>query len=216
MTEEEEHDDIVRRVIFTRFRSLPEWYDDLYQEGRLALLVMEAPKDEHWGHNAFRWVTRCCWRYLFRQWGYYKEGKESKKPIFIDADDIYTDVALTECTGYSSVLTQQLLSPLSERERELIVHYYVDEATAEECAELTEYTKASTREMISYIRKKILHYEETGRIPRKYKKTRVLDTQSGIYFKTAVQAAAVLGVDPVTLRRWLSGDRKNPTSLVYA
>lgn len=213
MTEEEIHDDLVRRVLFTKFKNLLDrYYDDLYQEGRLALLVMVAQKDEYWGVNAFRWATRCMWRYLFKQWGRYEEGGDLKMPVFTDQTEVFE----MESTAYNKVLTDQLLKPLSKKERQLIECYYMDEATPDECADITGYTKGSVQQMLFYIRKKIVEYEASGKAPKNSKTGRVFDTKTGFFFKNAVAAAKTLSIDPVTLRRYLSGKRDNPTTLVYA
>ena len=44
----------------------------------------------------------------------------------------------------------------------------------------------------------------------------VLDTQNGIYYKNAKEAAQILNIKYGTLKCWLNGSRKNSSNLIYA
>lgn len=44
----------------------------------------------------------------------------------------------------------------------------------------------------------------------------VLDTQNGIYYKNAKEAAEILNIKYSTLKGWLNGSRKNSSNLIYA
>jgi hypothetical protein len=44
----------------------------------------------------------------------------------------------------------------------------------------------------------------------------VLDTQTGVFYNSAKEAARLLGINKKTLYGYLSGFRKNKTSLIYA
>ena len=44
----------------------------------------------------------------------------------------------------------------------------------------------------------------------------VLDTQNGIYYKSAKEAAEILNIKYSTIKCWLNGSRRNPSNLIYA
>jgi hypothetical protein len=58
--------------------------------------------------------------------------------------------------------------------------------------------------------------KETIKFAQKANQKIVLDTQTGIFYDSAKEAAFVLGINYWNVTQYLSGKRKNKTSLIYA
>ena len=66
------------------------------------------------------------------------------------------------------------------------------------------------------IKKAGVYGKHTIKYAQKANEKIVLDTQTGIFYDSIKEAASILGINYWNIAQYLSGKRKNKTSLIYA
>lgn len=215
LTEDEQHD-VVRRALMCNFAVHEQLHDDLYQEGRLALLILDIPVNDYFGVNVYRWVVRSMWKGMAVICGGKPNSRFENIPKFVAIEDNSVYAAMSEMY-FEGALINRLLKILSKEEKNLLIMYHMYDYTPEECAEYTGYSVKCIASRAHQIREKLRDFEATGHVPELKRKRRVLDTKTGIYYKTVSEAARMFNIRRATLMRYLNGKIKtNPTTLVYA
>jgi len=70
--------------------------------------------------------------------------------------------------------------------------------------------------LYTYIKKAGVYGKHTIKCAQKANEKIVLDTQTGIFYDSIKEAASILGINYWNIAQYLSGKRKNKTSLIYA
>jgi len=209
---EEEQDSLVKGIIYKRFNKYLDMYDDMYQEGRTLLLVFTQRKDindDYFRYHATLDIVSGVWKMLLKSWGVYEEDGERVYPVYTEIKD----EGCANGTAFEETLVDELITPLTQKERKLLKLYYMEGLTAKECADETSYTTKSVGQTVSVLRKKVLNYEATGECV--CRDIQVMDTSTGMRFDSIASAAKLNDINPTTLAGYLSGRCTNKTTLVY-